>query len=272
MDEFLTYDSSLEQFMDETEFKKQKNELLRSGLMSSKMLTYLWAEFDLSPEEYDSMIQLLLVNDHCFVGQGTEDVPNNNPKPLMFPWFIEKKFIETNFWVSDWPEEIPYDHIEFHLNYGFRRIPSTIYERISVGLQHVTRANSGRRDWKNGLFVQTGQMKLFIERNMEVETPNLQELSIKFRAPSKDITLLWEWCLDIYENVINRVISQTKIIPYKRKAFVCPHCILNGVPFEETERLPLDVVMKSRCGHHTETTCGGSVIPAAFVAPLLRGK
>ena len=268
MDEFLTYDSNMGQFMDETEFKEQKNLLLGSGVMSSKMLTYLWAEFGLDPEEQDSMIKLLLVNDHCFVGQGTEDAP----KSLMFPWFIEKKSIETNFSVSDWPEEIPYDNIEFHLNYGFRRIPSTVYERISVGLHQVTKPNSHRRDWKHGLFIQTGQMKLLIQRKIDVESPNLQELSIKFRAPSKDITLLWEWCLDIYGNVINRVIGKAKIIPYKRKAFVCPHCILSGVPFEESERLLLDVVMTSRCGHHTETTCGGSVIAAAFVAPLLRGK
>ena len=266
MDNFLTYDSSMSHLMDEIQLIEQKNLLIQSGVMSSKLLRYLWAEFQLTPEELDSMIKLLLVNDHCFISQGTEDI---SEQTLLFPWFVEKKSVETMFWESDWPRETPYDHVEFHLSYRFRRIPPTTYERIIVILHHSMRPNFHSKAWKHGAFVQIGRMKLLIQRHTNDVN---QELSIKFRAPSKELIPLWDWCLDVYKYVIERVMRQSPIIPFKRKLFVCPHCILSGVPFEESQRLHLDVVMNSLCGHRTETTCGRSVIPASYVAPLLQGE
>ena len=271
LEDLLTYDSQklhqLEEFLEEVEFREQRNTFLQSGVVSNNILAYLWAEFNLTPEEMDGMIKLLLANGHCFAAHGIECVPNDS-QVLVFPWFVNKKSIDSNFWVKEWPADIPYDHIEFHVNYGFSRLPSGVYERISVHLQHVLRPNCKRKDWADGIYVQNGAMKLLIQRHTDIDIP---EVSIKFRAPSKDIVLMWDWCLNVYKKVLNMVIEQTKIVPYRRKAFVCPHCILSGLPSDKCDSYRLGVVMEAECDHQTETMCGTTVIPAAFVNPLLKG-
>ena len=265
LEELLTYNPDKVYSLDEVEFREQRNMFLQSGVMSPDILGYLWTE--LKPDEMDSMIQLLLANGHCYVGNSSE-CASNDSKVLMFPWFVNKKSIDCNFWVKEWPAEIPYDHIEFHLNYGFSRLPSGVYERISVYLQNVLRSNCSRKDWADGVYVQNGTMKLLIQRHTDISVP---ELSIKFRGPCKDIVLLWAWCLNVYKNVLNVVIDQTKVVPYRRKAFVCPHCILSGLPFDKCNKLKLGVVMNSQCEQQSVVTCDTTAIPTAYINPLLKG-
>ena len=51
---------------DQETFDQDKHRFLRSGLLSTELLKCIWKEFNLNDEDFDSMIQLLIANDHCF--------------------------------------------------------------------------------------------------------------------------------------------------------------------------------------------------------------
>ena len=120
-------------------------------LLSTEILKCLWKNFDLSSDDFQSMVELLMANDHCFMDSYASDAISGI-QVYKFPWFIEHKMLDAEFWENNWPEWTPLNTIELNLKYTFfRRLPATIYERISERLHNVTKTHGlDRRDWNNG--------------------------------------------------------------------------------------------------------------------------
>ena len=179
-----------------------------------------------------------------------------------------------DFWKQQWPKVVPLDHIEFNLKYTFfRRIPTTVYERVSVRLHHITvEHDTSRKDWKNVVYIERGKLKLLLQRHRYVESRD-PELSIDFRGPCDKIDQLWDWCCEIYRGVLQELIEHNDIVTYS-KTFVCPHCILTGRSFENSQQYAISSVMDSKCEHQEERTCDKTtdLVPVAYSRPLLPSK
>ena len=256
---------------DKVLFDVYKDLLLKNGLMYTEILKCLWKKFRLSEDEFHSMIQLLIVNDHCFV-----DAYSSKDTPVYrFPWFVREEE-SSDYFTTIWPKQLPQENIEFNLKYMFlRNIPAALYERISVRLHNVLKDKDRyqRKDWKDGVYIARGKLKLLIQK-FSFTHSHLQtrQLSIKFRAPGHEIINLWEWCCLVYNDVLKALIEVDTIVTYDKK-FVCPHCILNGRSYEESEKYPLGVIMESVYdGKTTTELCRTEVIPAAYLKPPRPGQ
>ena len=248
-------------------FDTYKNSLLTSGLMNTHLLKCLWKKFKLSDDEFDSMIQLLIANDHCFV----DPYCVTDSPVYRFPWFVSEKE-DFDFWKKNWPEQLPAQIVEFNLKYTFlRRIPASLYERISVRLHNVHRdkLSFDRKDWKDGVYMGMGELKLLVQKQSCSQN---QELCVKFRAPCESIIELWEWCRRIYNYVLKALIEVDTIVTYS-KVFVCPHCIMNDRSLEESSCYPLGVIMESSYDNKTTNElCGTEPISAAYLNPPIPGR
>ena len=113
-------------------------------------------------------------------------------------------------------------------------------------------------------------MKLLLQRHIDLEYP---ELSIKFRGPCDKIDQVWDWCCKIYKDVLNKLIEQNEIVTYS-KTFVCPHCILTGQSFDDSQHYQISDVLDSVCGIQEQIACkkSASLVPAAYSQPLLPSK
>ena len=273
LDKFLTYNFEKHHNIIDNKitFDEHKDNFLFSGLLSTEILKCLWKEFDLNSDDFQSMVELLMANDHCFVDPYDSD-GISSAHVYKFPWFIQHKMLEAEFWENNWPEWTPLNTVEFNLKYTFfSRLPATIYERISVRLHNVTKTQGlDRRDWKNGVYIGRGKMKLLLQRHIDLEDP---ELSIKFRGPCDNIDEIWDWCCKIYKDVLNKLIEQNEIVTYV-KTFVCPHCILTRCSFEDSQHYQISDVLDSVCDIHGQISCkkSGTLVPAAYSQPLLPSK
>ena len=113
-------------------------------------------------------------------------------------------------------------------------------------------------------------MKLLLQRHIDLKDP---ELSIKFRDPCDKIDEIWNWCCKIYKDVLKKLIKQNEIVTYV-KTFVCPHCILTGRSFEDSQHYQISDVLDSVCDLQEETVCNKSatLVPAACSQSLLPSK
>ena len=267
LDNFLQYD--FDKYHDiisnEVLFLENKSNFLMSGLVSTDILKCIWKGFNFTEEEFDSMIQLLIANDHCFVDV---DTMHDKNRVYRFPWFLQDKLFDR----KQWPELIPYQYIEFSFKYTFfRKLPATMYERISVRLHSIfkEKCKYSRRDWKDGVHIVTDKIKLLLQRHTDLENP---ELTIDFRAQCHEIDHLWEWCFLIYTDVLKKIIEDDTIVTYS-KVFVCPHCLLAGNSYEDLQHYQLGVVMDSQCGGQVDMVCeaSGKLYPCVLSNPLLPG-
>ncbi len=270
----------------EWEFDLDKRIFLSSGLMSKELLQCQWSDVD--GNDFQSMIDLLIANDLCFEDDRVETGSRETSfrKRLRFPWFVNTPHPPDSLWKEDWPATVPQGEVELRYVYTFsKRLPSTLYERISVRLQRIVKRTDNRIDWVNGVFVQKGRVKLLLQR---LEKPGKNPLlTVSVRTPmndTSDLVCLWELCLDSYHKVVDSLVEPIIVVTY-HKAFVCPHCILANRSDQEAHRLPLDFVMdpENKCEENPTTLCPKPVskvskglkqetIPAAFLHPLTKGK
>ncbi len=268
----------------QTRFDMEKDMFLSTGLLSRDMLKCLWVDFGLSEDELESMIELIKANDHCFENEahsdGTPFAASGGASSglLRFPWFISTQTLPAGFWQNDWPSKVPPGYVELRYVYTFfRRLPSTLYERISVHLQHIVSSQDERQDWLDGVYVRKGTVKFLLQRHTgNTEDP---QLSVQLRAPASDLIPLWRMCLDSYSRVVNKLVKQSTVVTFN-KAFICPHCILKGRSNDDAHTLTPSVVMKSRCVDQIVALClkpnrdglTRASIPAAFTAPVYTGQ
>lgn len=262
------------------DIRSAKENFRSAGLLSRDVLQCLLSPIGLAPEELEGMIELLRSSNCCFMERYKERGTSLTPgyPSLKFPMYIKNADLNRSFWEHEWPSKIPNEYLEFTYLYTFcEELPSTLFERISVRLQYVLNnyPESRRLDWTNGMYARMENVKILIQRQ-KTTTPRLV---VKLRAESGGIFDLWKFSLDIYDQVVNKLVEQNDIMTYN-KAYICPHCILTGRSVESAYQIPLGEVMRSRCDDQYDLSCQNadisgkqqSVVPAAFLRPLIKGE
>ena len=275
LQESMAFRKSFNSFIpNEVEFQEEKDRFLNSGLMRRHLLECLWLSFKLSDDEMTTMIKLLRLNDQCFEKEfEAGNKLATDTSFLQFPWFVQRATPHY-----DWSDKIPGDHLELCYVYTFlKRFPSTFFERLCARLQQILTRRHDRTDWADGIFVKMGTVKLLIQRHTRNHTN--PQLTVRLRAPSTDLISLWELCLKSYNNVVNYLATKSAMVTYNR-LYICPHCILRGCSIDSAYKLPLSLVMESRCDNQHQQSClspGTSntepeTVPAALLQPLTEGK
>ena len=275
LQESMAFKKSFNSFIpNEAEFQEEKDRFLNSGLMRRHLLERMWLSFKLSDDEMTTMIKLLKLNNQCFEKEFEAGNKLATDTPfLQFPWFVQRATPHY-----DWSDKIPGDHLELSYVYTFlRRFPSTFYERLCARLQQILTRRHDRTDWADGIFVKVGTVKLLLQKHTRHQTN--PQLTVRLRAPSTDLISLWELCLTSYNNVVNELAMKSALVTYNR-LYICPHCILRGCSIDSAYKLPLSLVMKSRCEDQDQQLClspGTSdtqptAVPAALLQPLTQGK
>ena len=289
LDTYLQYDLDYKSIIGTKDaFDHEKNHFLTSGFLSRNLLQCIWFKFKLTQEDFEAMIQLIKINNHCFddddpsetvVEYQREELSEHKRKYLRFPWFIKDRSLDPMFWKKVWPKCPKENEIEFQFVCTFfMRFPSTLYERLSVKLHDPTVLSEHftRKDWENGVYIQIGDFKIVVER---IFNPGQNPmLTVKLRGASNEPVTLWEYYLRIY-HALYSLVDQSPIVTYSMK-HVCPHCILTGRSLREAVRQPLGAVMRGRCGEQLKGTCENAQeddppiaeIPMAFLLPLKSGK
>ena len=275
LQESMAFKKSFNSFIpNEVEFQEEKDRFLNSGLMRRHLLECMWLSFKLSDDEMTTMIKLLRLNDQCFEKEFKAGNKLATDTPfLQFPWFVQTAI--TNY---EWFNKIPSGHLELSYVYTFlRRFPSTFFERLRARLQQILASRHDRTDWADGIFVKVGTVKLLIQKHTRHQTN--PQLTVRLRAPSTDLIPLWKLCLKSYNNVVNDLATKSAMVTYNR-LYICPHCILRGCSIDSAYKLPLSLVMESRCDNQHQQSClspGTSntepeTVPAALLQPLTEGK
>ena len=280
LEESMQYNVKYSHIMNEVTFDLSKAQFLNTGFLSRELLQCLWLSFKLNGNELEGMIELIKANNHCFEDTTDDDssyVPHSD-RLLRFPWFIKTPALSKSFWDFYWTKQVPEGCLEFQYVYTFfRRIPSTLYERISVRLQKILgEYGYVRKDWINGVYVQKGNVRLLIQRLKDNKDD--PQLVVSIRAPLSDLLYLWNICIDSYKVVVNDLVNQSAVVTFN-KIFVCPHCILAGRTSETAHLLPLGDVMQNQSTDTSDVLCPKTdilgqtkrTIPGAFWRPVLSG-
>ena len=106
-----------------------------------------------------------------------------------------------------------------------------------------------------------------------------EQLVISLRIHYPDIFDLWQMCVTLHDDILNRVMEANSVVTY-HKMFVCPHCILTERPLESAHKLPLDEVMQPRhgsdyflnCPNPDTATVKESIVPAVFLRHVIVGE
>ena len=266
----------------EVTFDLYKGQFLRTGLLSRDLLQCLWLGCKLNESELEGMIELVKANNHCFedTADGDKIEVQRHTSLLRFPWFINIPQLDASFWEVDWTDKVPSGYLEFQYVYVFfKRIPSTLYQRISVRLQTIIPDEycNYRRDWADGVYVQMGNNKLLIQKQKgEGGNPRIV---VQLRAPATDVSQLWKLAINSYNKVVNILVDGNIVVTFN-KVFVCPHCILARRPFSEAYKVQLGDVMQSNCSTAGEQFCPKAdivgqthrALPAALLLPISSGE
>ena len=151
--------------------------------------------------------------------------------------------------------------------------------KISTELQKhfKNRSDCYRADWLDGIYIQTEKINIMVQRQMVVsEERQHEQLVVSLRTHCSGIFDLWESCVMIHDEIVNKVMEANSVVTYN-KLFICPHCILTERPLESAHKLPLGKVMQSRCSNVYTDFCPNedtenrkeSVVPAAFYHPTI---
>ena len=245
-----------------------------SGIICEYLLKAAWGE-----ENYKEYTKLMQMLDLCFQVKSHRDNPSNQAigERFFFPRLISTEDIEgpSN---TMWPEVIPTDTAQLELRYVFCHcLPSTMYERLSVKLQHhLILGADMRQDWKNTVYVKYNCMQIVIKRHNIEDHPYIQVL---LRAGFDNLVELYTMCQILIKDTEDLMDYCPGVCA---DAFlVCPHC--TKLHAKCTKHWRLEVVNskpeRNRKDVHCEATENGpctssqpGTIPAGMVMLHLISK
>ncbi len=108
---------------------------------------------------------------------------------------MDEKFLNIN-----WPVRMPPGQLEYSLVYEFsQRLPITMFERLSVKLQHHLVAGTyTRRDWRDVVYVKQNGVSLLLTRHPQRgENPSIE---VTLRARRDNLQALYQLTLDMYRS------------------------------------------------------------------------
>ena len=264
--EVLQYDHEEfgQHFSSKSQFQVDLTRFTQTGILSPALLKCLWKKFNFSEEIYDTMVEIFIMLDLCYIdeqGPGTM---------LRLPWFVQNE--DMSFLKNLWSEKLPPFTLQYTLTYCFcHRIPGVIYERFCVRLQRYLPAGAhSRQDRKNAVYIEQNAVQIFVQRQPDECEPCMQ---IHLRCSIKNILPLQKLCLALHQDMDNLCSEYSGL--YIDSYLLCPHCLFTG-SVEPTKRPITDIA--ADCERSLElvpcdpSTPGSIQIPAALIFLRLFGK
>ncbi|XP_013401509.1 malignant fibrous histiocytoma-amplified sequence 1 homolog [Lingula anatina] len=218
-------------------FINEREDLLKRGILSRKMIACLWEKFGLKNTEIDAMIELMLKFDLCYdvsVQETEEEVDSTRASHFHIPWLLRET--RPGDVMLQWPASLPSDHVQLTLEYHFQNsCPIGLYEMAAVRLhRYLGPFKTTRIDWTDGVVAQVGQGFLNMERR-ETATGGLIMVAIR----GKNVSDLWPHTVKLHDEMVE--ILEQECPGSRCDAYlVCPHCVAAG--FQDPTLFPAEVL------------------------------
>ena len=247
------------------EFKKDEYEFhtkryMQEGLLSTKMLTYLWLYEGCFIFDYVLLQLLQSLNFCCSISK------NNNLQ--YFPWFVESRecppHIDRNHLMK-----FDKEHASVHLQCEFlNHMSLNVFEMLSVCLQRrATRHKlytGYRQAWHDGLEVTFGSVQCVVTRSEQHSIIN-----ICLHGKVVDMPEVWIFMKLLSDDLHSILCQLPGVIASIR--FICGHCVILGI-LTPAHWLP-DFVFKDEGTRFVKCPMESSTdVPAALVRHLFQGK
>ena len=242
-----------------TQYDSELTSFHQTGILSENLLNCLWNTIDPQMEHFETMKQMVIQLELCFIEEGRENTPL-----LRFPWFVHREDSE-GIVAKQWPESLPPGRLQYSLVYTFfHRIPSTMYERFCVRLQkYLTPGGHFRQDFKDMVFITQSEVQILIQRNTRQSEPSLQ---IHLRTVFAYLPELQLLLLDIYNDLDSMCSELPRVVV--DAYFLCPHCLLIKSP--NPRKRPAKQLSETSSRKGAKVLCDpGSVDNVQFAAALV---
>lgn len=214
-------DQSLQALFQENEFEEALSDFINNGLLTHKLLRFLWSKYGLAEKDELALVEALKMFDIFYPVQDVCDVPDINKLQYFIPWFVTKK--EAPRIVSH-PGPLCYGNIILKLEYLFHvEIPVNVTEQMCVRLQKyaVEHNYKGERyAWSDGLLVTLGRVQMIVKRETKAK------ICITVEGELQDLHEMWISLKDLYGEQESVIKCWKGIV--KQSGICCFHCILTG--------------------------------------------
>ena len=188
----------------------------KEGLLSSKLLSYLWEQYGLDMDDQDVLLHLMHSFNLCY--SMSKDEPLH-----FFPWFVESHEPPQHI-DGDLLKKYDKDHAFQQLQCEFfNRIPLNVFEMISVCLlRRATQYHyyvGDRNAWKDGLEVSFGSVKCILSRCKHNST-----IDVCFCGEVNDLPEVWIVIEALFQDLDSVLRSFYGVI--RSIHFICRHCII----------------------------------------------
>ena len=209
-------DKKVQALFQEVEFERAIHRYEKEGLLSSKLLFYLWEQYGLSVDDQDVLLHLMHSFNLCY------SISKDEPLHF-FPWFVESQ---------EPPQHIDRDHQKKHDKKHaflqlqcqfFNRIPLNVFEMISVCLQRRATqyyySEGDRYAWKDGLEVSFGSVKCILSRSNDNST-----IDVCLFGKVNDLPEVWTVIELLFQDLDSVLKPLDGVI--RSTHFICRHCVI----------------------------------------------
>ena len=265
LEKHMSYDTNadLQKEFNKTDYKNTIEDFKTQGLLSLKLLTYLWKDEFGEVENQDEVLELMKCLDIC---QEMCDKNNDdeNEKKYFFPWFVtnkEEPSILRDMYDTDC------SHITLHLYCICKPdIPVNVTELLIVHLQRLASEEgflNEREAWRDGLYVSDGDLKATVLRSAAT-----QSLEIYVKDEITEIFSAWKVFRKLKESLLEILSNWHGIV--EDLYIPCFHC--KYVKKSEPFLWPLQKVFGTRRDKVYTSCSGDNKVPAALVTMINTGK
>ena len=234
------------------------------GLLSSKLLSYLWEQYGLSFHDQDVLLHLMQSFNLCY--SISKDEPIH-----YFPWFVKSQEPPKHI-DRDHLKKYDKDHAFLQLQCKFfNRIPLNVFEMISVCLQRKATQHyhyvGDRYAWEDGLEVSFGSVQCILSRSKHNST-----IDVCLFGEVNDLPQVWSVIESLFQDLDSTLKPLYGVI--RSIHFICRHCII----FQKSKPylwLPGLVFPKKDATVSRYVKCPNDPslkVPAALVIHAFQGK
>ena len=205
----------------QAKFKKPECDLTvkryqKEGLLSKKLLSYLWEHYKLSVTDEEVLLQLMQSFNLCHSISKDEDLQ-------YFPWFVQLKQCPPHI-DRDRLMQFDKEHSSVHLQCQFfNQIPVNVFEMISVCLQRKATQEchymGDRQAWYGGLEISFGSVRCVLTLSDQNST-----IDICLYGKIEDVPELWTLIASLLRDLQSILNEWDGVI--RSIHFVCGHCII----------------------------------------------
>ena len=188
----------------------------KEGLLSSKLLSYLWEQYGLSLGDQDVLLHLMQSFNLCY------SISKHEPLHF-FPWFVKSQQPPQHI-DRDLQKKYDKDHAFLQLQCEFfNRIPLNVFEMISVCLQRRATKHhyyvGDRYAWKDGLEVSFGSVGCVLSRSKHNSI-----IDVCLFGEVNDLPEVWTVIESLFQDLDSVLKPLYGVI--RSIHFICRHCVI----------------------------------------------